>query len=994
MKTHRSFATWLATLALFASVSARADDTEIYFATGSETAAQPLVMFSIEYTPNLASTVCTGVAVDGSNLSTACPQASAVTHYFNTADFADTKIDLFEELRAVLKKTLAKIGNLRVGLMLFHNNNNNCDGPTKTGCSNGGYIYQGFLDVDTPPSTFDADNPNFALLDANKLAIFTKLDNITDPQGHVSHPNQNKELYFEFFRYLTGQGIYNGHNGWTDYGTSSSKNLGDPADGTTSLKWDTAIESSTTYISPLTDNCSRVFVVNIFDGGGNQQNDSDNAIKDTLANGGMALNLRNGDSGFVDEVRWLHDKDLADGTITGRKSDGTTGANLLQDNQNVTSFFIANQPQQVDAAAVAGGTARALSLSSDTSVLEDTLDQIFTQILSVSTTFVAASIPVNVFNRSEVLDNAYIALFQANGDAQPQWVGNVKKLKLSIYTVTNPDGTTENRLQLIDANNTTAVSPTDGRIMTDALTYWTDSSGYDLTDNIDTSIGEVSGRDGRSVNRGGAGQKIPNFLGTGGVEGTPTTTNGVGTRQLFTEPNSYSNGTPTALLALNADTSTASNLWSDIYSSNYNGNWNDAVDVASLTGTWASDSTRNFSASVTIGTEAVNLLKFIRGFDVNDEDGDGSTTDSRRWLFGDPLHSRPLPMNYGARTGYSDSNPDIRLLVGSNDGFLRMIRNTKTDGTEDGSEVWAFMPREALRIQKQLMDDNAGGSPVHPFAVDGAPSAYVYDANGNGTIDRIYVGDTGGVVWRADIIGNNRSTWKATALFSAGRHYSATDADDRRFFYPPDYVQSEDSAGKFDAVVIGSGNRAHPLDTSVSDWMYMIKDRTTSGALASGYTTLTPDDLYDVTDNCLQADPSSCGDTSSLDNGWKLQMTTSGEKILASALTLHGTIYFSSYVPTVGSSNTCAPSEGTGYLYAVSLENAGAVFNFDTTTSETSTEDRKRELASGGIPSENVYVSFRDGDGNTYTGVLSPDLEATQNLGTQAWQTYWYEKQE
>ena len=36
------------------------------------------------------------------------------------------------------------------------------------------------------------------------------------------------------------------------------------------------------------------------------------------------------------------------------------------------------------------------------------LRNIFQQILSVSTTFVAASVPVNVFNRAEIIDNVYI----------------------------------------------------------------------------------------------------------------------------------------------------------------------------------------------------------------------------------------------------------------------------------------------------------------------------------------------------------------------------------------------------------------------------------------------------------------------------------------------------------------------------------------------------------------------------------------------------------
>ena len=67
--------------------------------------------------------------------------------------------------------------------------------------------------------------------------------------------------------------------------------------------------------------------------------------------------------------------------------------------------------------------------------------EIFKQILSVSTTFVAASVPVNVFNRAEITDNVYIALFQVDEQARPYWVGNVKKLKIAGANDSSAAGT-------------------------------------------------------------------------------------------------------------------------------------------------------------------------------------------------------------------------------------------------------------------------------------------------------------------------------------------------------------------------------------------------------------------------------------------------------------------------------------------------------------------------------------------------------------------------
>ncbi len=78
-------------------------------------------------------------------------------------------------------------------------------------------------------------------------------------------------------------------------------------------------------------------------------------------------------------------------------------------------------------------------------------------------------------------------------------------------------------------------------------------------------------------------------------------------------------------------------------------------------------------------------LKWIRGVDVDDEDGDGDTTDSRNWM-GDPLHSRPTLVTYGS----SESDPQLTMFVMTNEGYLHAI------DTEDGSELWAYMPESLL----------------------------------------------------------------------------------------------------------------------------------------------------------------------------------------------------------------------------------------------------------------------------------------------------------
>ena len=1030
--------------------SAHADDTDVYMNPGAGLPAnsEPMVMFSIDYRPNLGSTACGGNECD-----------SLIADGYMSASGPYT---FFDVLRGALRKVFDPLEGVKVGLMINHANNNDCEGFGRSKCSNGGYIAMGF-------QMFEQGDGNNA-----KADFHTILDSMPTPSGNVSHTYQGKELFFEFFRYLSGQGVYNAHNGWTDFGTKNTYNLDDDYP---MLSWDTNIESGPkikpNYDSPLSaaGACSKLYTVNMMFQVSNQDDDSDSAIENSVSRGGFGSEKEE----FSDVIRYLNDADLADGNY-GSVPD-------LEDKQNVVSYFVVDGTKvntTTKGYARAGGTGTPLVLSEDPEELVATLQEIFKQILSVSTTFVAASVPVNVFNRAEITDNVYIALFQVDAQARPGWVGNVKKLRL--------EGANDSSAiaELVDANGNPAIAA-DGRIRFDALTSWTIPASLPAPD---LASGEVLGRDGRVVARGGAGQRTPGY-----ISGSPQESNGLDGRTI------YYDRTATSLGNLNIDLSTAASLQSDFA----------AGSVA----------------------ESAALIAFARGLDIDDLDGDGERSEPRAWLFGDALHSRPLPLNYGALGGYSDpENPAIYLAVASNDGMLRMLRNTTAGGSESGEEIWAFMPRAAMGAQKVLRANGTGMT--HPYTVDGAPVAFILDANHDGSIvssdgdrvflyvgmrrggkayyafdvtnperpdlmwtidnsgdfselgytfsnprvglvdtptgprpvvmfaggydfnkdsrgavgtndsegnaiyvvdaitgqliwkavggagsgtattfehadlvdsipstlsvadtdgdgftDRIVVGDTGGNIWRADMLGNDTSKWKLTLLASVGRHAGGSGiASDRRFFHRPDVVPSKDGNGLFDAVVMGSGNRANPLDMGglTSDFTYMIKDRHT--APGSGVDTgMTHADFGDVTSNCLQSEG---GCVVNLTNGWRLQMEEPGEKVLATALTMSGKTFFTSYLPNSGTGATaCAPSEGAGRLWAVSLQDATSVINYDTTDDDpnnpdvpTTKEDRSVELTSLGIPAEVVSVPPNK--------ILRPDLQIDNVDATTRWRTYWH----
>ena len=128
-----------------------------------------------------------------------------------------------------------------------------------------------------------------------------------------------------------------------------------------------------------------------------------------------------------------------------------------------------------------------------------------------------------------------------------------------------------------------------------------------------------------------------------------------------------------------------------------------------------------------MGVDAADLQDYFdwnKGYDVDDDNGNASTSDNRADIFGDPLHSKPLVVNYGPV-----ANPDLRIIVGTNAGFVHMFDDNGTTIEES----WAFMPYELLP-NIQLLRGNVSGSDK-VYGMDGSPMSYVLDKNGDGLID-------------------------------------------------------------------------------------------------------------------------------------------------------------------------------------------------------------------------------------------------------------------
>ncbi len=252
----------------------------------------------------------------------------------------------------------------------------------------------------------------------------------------------------------------------------------------------------------------------------------------------------------------------------------------------------------------------------------------------------------------------------------------------------------------------------------------------------------------------------------------------------------------------------------------------------------------------------------------------------------------------------------------------------------------------------------------------------VIDLNSDGYVDRMYVGDMAGQLWRFDVTnGNPAATLVAGGVIaSLGTHDDASHAviDTRRFYAAPDVAAvAQKGLSPFLNIAIGSGYRGHPLDTSAQDRFYSVRDSSPYTALTQAqyvaYPVIHDGDLVDVTTNVAAVIPAGSP-------GWKMLLDQAGgwdgEKVLSSSVTLNGTIYFPTYTPnTSSSSDPCTPGLGLNIAYAVSVFNAAPTNNLDSNTAQVNTtvSDRYMHLAQSGIaPSMSVLFMQTQG---TCTGV-------------------------
>lgn len=114
--------------------------------------------------------------------------------------------------------------------------------------------------------------------------------------------------------------------------------------------------------------------------------------------------------------------------------------------------------------------------------------------------------------------------------------------------------------------------------------------------------------------------------------------------------------------------------------------------------------TADLAVNTLSDSEAIrtNVLKWARGVDVRDADGDGDVTDVRLQM-GDPIHSQPVIVNYGTS--------DSAIFVATNQGFLHSF------DAYTGEENFAIIPKELLGNLYDFYQDTSSFN--HIYGLDG-----------------------------------------------------------------------------------------------------------------------------------------------------------------------------------------------------------------------------------------------------------------------------------
>ncbi len=646
-------------------------------------------------------------------------------------------------------------------------------------------------------------------------------------------------------------------------------------------------------------------------------------------------------------------------------------------------------------------------------------------------TFVAPAITVDRFSGLSHRDDVYLALFKPS--ARSNWEGNLKRYKYSG----NPP-------VLRDFNGQPAVDPATGKFYVDSQSWWSETADGNnvgnggaigkldaslrnvythITGNVLTDIGNVVHENNTAITSSMLGvadtERTDLLQWTRGVDvldydEDPTTT----TRRQMGDP-LHSQPLVVTYGKVNDEPDSVA------YFGTNQGylhavNTQDGVEVFSFVPKELLPNLQTFYND----ERRINKLYGLDG-DItswikdNNNDGVINTNDHAYLYVGmrrggnnyyaldvtekeNPKHLWTIKGGPGGDADFADlgqtwSKPTLRNLMINGTKTKVLIFGGGYDSMQDNSNI-----RSADTIGNAIFIVNAETGDLiwkttatdYPEMVYSIPSdPNVIDINGDGIADQLYVGDMGGQVWRLDFNKNSTSSSDLVSGDVIADLATNAPANLRKFFYRPDIAlnKGEGNRKSYLSISLGSGNRAHPLDETVDDKFYMIKqfdvfkapedygikDESTGTPF---YRPITQADLYDATDNDVDSNnPVAAAAAAAQLNsaqGWSIELGGSGEKVLSHSLTVNGGVNFTTYLPEAGP-DLCSPSIGSSKMYRVEVNDA----------SPTKGTSRESDIPGSGIASS-PHLFFTEEDAYIGEGTRTVEGSNLKKLR----KTYWSEQ--
>jgi type IV pilus assembly protein PilY1 len=948
---------------------ALADDTEVLIGSGREA--------NVVFILDTSGSMNWGVAGRNSTI---------------TAD-NPTRISVLKTVFSQLMDDYDEAG-MNVALMRFDSTNDNKDNNT-----GGSFI--------TPMQELTSDSSG-----AIKLAV----ENLAPPPGTRT---PLAETLYEAALFFRGEDVH--------FGNLATPNNVDgvlvspDADGTD------------TYNSPISFQCQKNTIILLTDGEPNKDTDADDLIESLIDD--------NCSGNCLDELAgYLHDNDQS----------------ILDEDQTVETYTIGFGTDQdlLDDAASAGGGEYLTASNQDelAAAFEAALTGGIVQ--DANSSFSPPAMAVNAFNNISHTNNLYFTLFEpALGS---NWVGNVKPFKL---TGTPP--------KITDADGLDAINSADGTVKgtfkTDSRSFWsdTDDGGSIAAGGANGKLPNAPARNLYTYTGGyDKDSGVPIVPASSTLSDASNALKTVASSDLTADMLDVADADFDAVVTATRESNMNDPLHSKAALVTYDGPENDP-DVTLFVATnggflHALDASTNDDKSA--GREQFafiprELLPNLESL-ANDSgphpyglDGDitvwvqeSSEDDDHTIEAGEGDHvyvyvgMRRGGSNYYALDVTKRDKPKLKWVIKGGLGG--------TTGFSELGQTWSKASLTTIKYgsgtKKVLIfgggydtnqDDHPAGaddvigraifivdadtgkklwqadSTVIPEMTNSIPSdVRLFDSDFDGLTDRLYVGDMRGQIFRVDLDATLADS-TGVRLANLGSKDSALAANNRRFFYPPDVVVTQQpGVDSYVSVNIGSGYRAGPLNplnddgtdaTVVRDRFYSLRDPNVVGPIppnTDGKTIFddiahsTDDDLYDVTDKSTLITDETIDENGDLNNsrGWFITLGTgfkktgpsNGEKVLASSITLNGVIYFTTYTPPGSYDPTdCAPPAGTGNLYSVSLFNA-------TPKKGDELADRVMKLDRPGIPSSPT-VMFRENKGKNDKGEpITTGLDTPVCVGT------------